>query len=267
MSISSINSRGLYQNHNMYKTQQNLHKNYQQLSSGKKVNKAADNAAGLAIIQKMLTQSKGYDMGTRNAATSQDMIKVAEGGMSGITDSMQRIRELSVQASNTAIYGDDDIDAIQQEVEQLKQGIGDMSRVQFNGKNLLNGSMNGAHVASAPDGSGMNINMPNATLQSLGIADFDVTKDFDISSIDNAINNVSSSRSALGATSNRLDSTMNYNSYASYNVTASRSRIEDLDFAQAISDMKKNSLMKEYQTMMQKKQQESYGRVTQLMKF
>ena len=88
------------QNVNLY---QNLQKNYQQLSTGKKINTAADNAAGLAIAQKLLTQSNGYDMGTRNAATSQDMINVAEGSLSTISDSLQRIRELSIQASNTAV--------------------------------------------------------------------------------------------------------------------------------------------------------------------
>lgn len=170
------------QNVNLY---QNLQKNYQQLSTGKKINTAADNAAGLAIAQKLLTQSNGYDMGTRNAATSQDMINVAEGSLSTISDSLQRIRELSIQASNTAVYGDDDRAAIQQEIDQLKQSISDAGKnTQFNNKNLLDGSMKSSHVASGPDGSGMDINMPDAVLESLGIADFDVTKDFDISQID-----------------------------------------------------------------------------------
>lgn len=122
------------QNVNLY---QNLQKNYQQLSTGKKINTAADNAAGLAIAQKLLTQSNGYDMGTRNAATSQDMINVAEGSLSTISDSLQRIRELSIQASNTAVYGDDDRAAIQQEIDQLKQSISDAGKnTQFNNKNL-----------------------------------------------------------------------------------------------------------------------------------
>ena len=86
MSISSIgSSRNLYQNRSLYaKQNQNLHKNFQQLSSGKRINKAADDAAGLAIAAKMLTQSNGYDVGRRNAATSQDMVNVAEGGLSKI---------------------------------------------------------------------------------------------------------------------------------------------------------------------------------------
>ena len=127
--------------------------------------------------------------------------------------------------------------------------------------------MKNSHVASGPDGSGMNINMPNAVLDSLGLSDYDVTGEFDISAIDSALEKVSSERSGLGATYNRLDHTINYNSYASYNVTASRSRIEDLDYAGAVSDMKKNSLLQEYRIMMQKKQMEQYGSVNRLMNF
>ena len=91
MSISSISSQG-------------LHQNYRQLASGKRINSAADDAAGLAIAQKLLTQSNGYDVGRRNAATSQDMVNVADGGLSTITDSLQRIRELGVQSGNCCLW-------------------------------------------------------------------------------------------------------------------------------------------------------------------
>ena len=255
MSISSISSQGLYQN-------------YRQLASGKRINSAADDAAGLAIAQKLLTQSNGYDVGRRNAATSQDMVNVAEGGLSTITDSLQRIRELGVQASNTAIYGDSERKMMQQEINQLKDSISDAAKnTRFNTMSLLDGKMGSSHVASGPDGSGMEINMPDATLQALGIADFDVTGGFDLSVIADAIDKVSSYRGAMGATSNRLDYTMNFNSYASLNTTAARSRIEDLDFPKAISDMKKNSLLEEYRLMMQKKREEQDNMVVNLLRF
>lgn len=255
MSISSISSQGLYQN-------------YRQLASGKRINSAADDAAGLAIAEKMLTQSNGYDVGWRNAATSQDMVNVADGGLSTITDSLQRIRELGVQASNTAIYGDSERKMMQQEIDQLKDTISDAANnTRFNTMSLLDGKMGSSHVASGPDGSGMDINMPNATLEALGIADFDVTGDFDLSVIDDAIDKVSSARGEMGATYNRLGYTMNYNSYASLNTTAARSRIEDLDFPKAISDMKKNSLLEEYRLMMQKKREEQDSMVVNLLRF
>ncbi len=255
MSISSISSQGLQQN-------------YRQLASGKRINSAADDAAGLAIAEKMLTQSNGYDVGWRNAATSQDMVNVADGGLSTITDSLQRIRELGVQASNTAIYGDSERKMMQQEIDQLKESITDAAKnTRFNTMSLLDGKMGSSHVASGPDGSGMEINMPNATLEALGIADFDVTGDFDLSVIDDAIDKVSSARGEMGATYNRLGYTMNYNSYASLNTTAARSRIEDLDFPKAISDMKKNSLLEEYRLMMQKKREEQDNMVVNLLRF
>ena len=256
MSISNVNS-----------VSSNLYQNYQQLSSGKRINSAADDAAGLAIAEKLQSQSNGYDVGKKNAATSQDMVNVAEGGLASITDSLQRIRELGVQASNSAIYGDSERKMMQQEIDQLKGAISDAAKnTRFNTMSLLDGSMGSSHVASGPDGSGMDINMPNATLAALGIEDFDVTGDFDLSVIDDAIDMVSSARGEMGAAHNRLGYTMNYNSYASLNTTASRSRIEDLDIGQAVSDMKKNDLLQEYRLMMQKKQQEEDGKVLQLFR-
>ena len=149
---------------------------YRQLSTGKKINSAADNAAGLAIAEKLLRQKNGYDVGTRNAGTASDMLKVSDGALSSITDSLQRIHELGLQASNTAIYGDDELSSIQQEIDQLKDQISSVaSNTQFNGKNLLDGSAGGLHVASGPDGSGSTLNMRNAALEALGIADFVVT--------------------------------------------------------------------------------------------
>lgn len=255
MYISSINSQNTYQS-------------YQQLASGKRINSAADDAAGLAIAEKLETQSNGYDVGKNNAATSQNMINVAEGALGSITDSLQRIRELSVQASNSAIYGDSELNAIQGEIEQLKQGISDVAKnTTFNTMNLLDGSMTGSNIATNPDGSGMKVDMPNATLEALGIKDFDVTGDFDISVIDKALEKVTSQRSELGATTNRLDSAMNFNSYASYNLTASKSNIEDLDMAKAVSEKEKNRILEQYKLMLMKKQISSADGYVKMLRF
>jgi flagellin len=253
MSISSITSG------------QSLYSNYQALSSGKQISSAADDAAGLAVANQMESQSNSYDVGSRNAGTSQDMVKIADGALSSITDNLQRIRELSIQASN-GLYTDSDRAAIQAEVDQLKQSISDTaSQTQFNTMNLLDGTMGTSHVATSPDGSGMEISMPDSTLKALGIEDYDVTGDFDISVIDKALDTINSARSSLGATSNVLDSVMAYNSNASYNLTASRSRIEDLDYPQAVSDLKKKQLLNTFSLMMQKRNQENaHRRVTQM---
>ena len=216
----------------------------------------------------MLLKKNGYDVGTRNAGTASDMLKVSDGALSSITDSLQRIHELGLQASNTAIYGDDELSSIQQEIDQLKDQISSVaSNTQFNGKNLLDGSAGGLHVASGPDGSGSTLNMPNAALEALGIADFDVTKDFDLSVIEDAISKVSDSRSSLGAQSNALDHVMNFNQYASQQAAASNSRIEDLDYGSAVSDLKKQQILDAYRLNMQRRVNEDFGRVIQLFRF
>ena len=244
---------------------QNLYRNYQSLASGKRVNKAADDAAALAIVQKLLSQKNGHDVAYRNAGTSQDMLKVADGAMGSVTDSLQRIRELSVQASNF-MYTASDRGAIQAEIDQLKQSISDTaSQTQFNKMNVLDGSMSNSHVAANPDGSGMRIGMANSTLEALGIADFDVTKgNFSLDDIDNAMEMVSSQRGNLGASTNRLEHTYNNNTSATLNQLSSRSRIEDLDMPKAISDKKKEELLGEYRNLMLKKRMQQDSMVLKL---
>lgn len=256
MSISYVSS---------FSSSQNMYRTYQQLSSGKKINSAADNAAGLAIAQKLLSQSNSLNKATENAAAFQDMTKVADGALSTIADSLQRMRELSIQASND-IYSSSDKDSIQMEINQLKQHISDTAgQTLFNNKHVLNGSGNPWHAAINPDGSGMEVNMPNAALEYLGIADYDVTGDFDIDVIDNAINTVNSYRSSLGATSNRLDYAMANNSYTALNTTASQSRIEDLDYGKAVTEQKKQQVLFQYSIMMQRKQMEDENGRMQLL--
>ncbi len=249
MSISAISNQSIY-------------RSYQSLSSGKRINSAADDAAGLAIAEKLKSQTNSYDVGTRNAGMSQDMINVADGALSSITDNLQRIRELSVQASND-LYTAADKGAIQAEIDQLKQSISDTaSQTSFNTMNLLDGSRDSFHVAAGPNIDGLTVNMPNSTLDALGIADYDVTGNFDLSAIDKALETVTSARAGLGATSNRLDSVMAYNANASYNLTASQSRIEDLDYPGAVSEQKKNELLRTFNLMMQRKKLENEnGRV------
>lgn len=227
---------------------------FQNLSSGVKINSAADNAAGLAVSEKLLTQSNGYDMGTRNAEDGQSMANVAEGGLAGISDSLSRMRELALQSMN-GTYGDDDRAIIQVEIEQIKSGIVDQARgTQFNKMKLLDNSMADVKLATDPQGNGMTMQMANATLEALGIADFDVTGSFDLGTLDDAIDNVSSSRASLGATSNRLDYTINSNTNASMNITAANSRILDTDYAEESSKLKTQQVLEQYKYFMQNQQ-------------
>lgn len=242
---------------------------YGMIASGKRINSAADDAAGLSIAEKLETQVNGYDVGSDNAKAGQDMLRVAEGGLGSVMDSLQRMRELSVQASNTAIYGQDELNAIQKEIEQLKGTISDATKyTQFNGMNLLDGSKGQWNIATNPDGSGTEVTTPKTTLEVLGIADYDVSGGrFDIGVIDDAISKVSDALSSIGASTNGLQHQINYNDYASYNLTASKSRIEDLDIPGAVSEKEKARLLDEYKLFFMKKQMEDASNVARLFKF
>lgn len=243
MGISAIGSSGI---------------GYDNLASMSSITTAADNPSGLAIAEKLETAKNGYDVGTDNAATAKDAINVADGALSSITDSLQRMRELGVQASNSAIYNEDDLSAIQDEIEQLKKSIQDAAKgTEFNKQKLLDGSMADMNIATNPNGSGLKIQFANATLESLGIAGFDVTGDFNLDDIDKALETISSSRSDLGAQSNSLDSIMNYNAEASYNMTASKSSLEDLDVGKALTEKEKEKVLEQYRYFAQKAQIEN----------
>lgn len=230
---------------------------YSQIASGVKLQSAADGASELAIAEKENAQINGLNMGQRNAEDGKSLLNVADGAMGGIADNLQRIRELAVQASNTAILSDEDRQMIQDEVEQLKQGISDIANnTEFNKKKLLDGSYGDGYIASGPNGSGMTLDIGDSTLKALGIEDFDVTGDFSIQTIDDALSKVSSNRSVIGAQSNVLDYTISYNSQASINLTSAVSKLEDADIAKVASELNKQKLLQSYQLMMQKKQQE-----------
>lgn len=231
---------------------------YGKLASGKKLMSAADGAAELAIANKINSQIAGYDAGTRNIGSGKDMLQIADGALGGVTDYLQRIRELALQASNSALMGPDDLNSIQQEIDQMKQGIADLAgNTQYNTKNVLDGSSSSLQIATNGNGSSVNISGANATLQALGIADFNVTGDFDLQTIDNALEKVGSQRSSIGAKTNALDYLMNYNSTTSYNLTGASSRLEDLDYPKAVSDQKKKEVLQLYSIMMQKREQEN----------
>lgn len=229
---------------------------YSQIASGTKLQSAADGAAEMAIATKENAQINGLNMGERNAQDGKSLLNVADGAMDNIADQLQRMRELAVQASNTAVLTKEDRQMIQDEIDQLKQGISDIANnTEFNRKKLLDGSYNG-YIASGPNGTGMTLDIGDATLQALGIDDFDVTGDFSVSTIDDALSKVSSNRSQIGAQSNSMDYMISYNSNASINLTSATSRLEDADIAKLASELDKEKLLQSYRIIMQKKQQE-----------
>lgn len=230
---------------------------YSQIASGKRLLSAADGASELAITQKENAQVRGYGAGTRNAEDGLSALKVADGAVGSITDSLQRMRELALHASNTAVVSDDERQMMQQEVDQLKQGIAEIAgNTEFNTKKLLDGTNRDMYIASGANGEGHIIDTGDATLQALGIADFDLTGNFDVQTIDDALAQVSSTRSSIGAQSNALDATMAYNRTASYNLTNAMSRMEDTDIAKAATELQKKRTLETARFMMQNKQKE-----------
>lgn len=229
---------------------------YTQIATGNRINSAADDAAGSAIAEKMQSEITELQVSTDNASAGQGLINVADGALGNISDALQRIRELSVQAGNASIYGAEGLSMIQDEIDQLKESIqGIAKNTEYNTMKLLDGSQSGWQIASG--GSGTYVSGVNATLEALGIADYDVTGEFDIRKIDDAISMVSKARSSLGAKSNGLDHQIAYNEYAALNLTAAQSNIKDTDIAEAIMGLKKEQNLQQYQMIMLKKKMEN----------
>ena len=249
MSVSAIQSQRLFTS----------------LVGGKRINSAADDAAGLAISEKLLAQTNGYAVGTNNAADGMNLMNVADGALSTIQDSLQRIRELAVQAGN-GIYSSSDKELLQMEIDGLKQSIQDAAKgTEFNTMKLLDGSMADISLATNPSGGGLTIQMENSTLASLGIADFNVTGKFSLDSIDNAIKAVSKARSRLGAKTNALGHTINYNENAGLNLMAANSRIRDTDYGLAVTNKKRDDILSQYRLFAMKAQMNNRAGVLKLL--
>lgn len=238
---------------------------YSKISSGKKINSAADDAANLAIANKLEKQSNGLNVGASNAQDGKNVLNIADGALSGVNDYLQRIRELSVKASS-GLNSADSLQSIQAEINQNLAGIQDLAKgTEYNSMKLLDGSMADMDIATNPDGSGMKIQMANSTLEALGIDGYDVTKGFDINRIDKALEMVSSSMGSVGASTNGLEYAFKYNQGASLEQTGAQSKLEDLDIAQAVSDQKKEEVLDQYKNNMLKKQMEETSLVSKLL--
>ena len=236
---------------------------YESLSSGSRVNRAADGAAEMAISQEFDRQTNGYDVGARNMTDAVKATNIADGALSTITDSLQRIRELGVKASN-GLMSDDDKKYIQAEIDQLKKGIADTAdRANYNGIPLLdNEDGKVLLISSDANGNMRPMSTVNGTLDALGIEDFDVTGDFDLNAIDNALKSLNAGRSTLGAQTNGFEHAINSNKVASYNLTASKSAMMDTDYAEYVGKLKQQNLLEEVQARLQKKRQEDDAKKT-----
>lgn len=237
---------------------------YGHIASGNRLKSAADGAAELAVTKKEQAQITGIDTGTKNLSDGSSLIRTSDSALGSITNSLQRMRELAVRASN-GLYNDANRAAIQKEVDQLKDQINQVAtQTNFNGISLLNGSQgNGIQLVSDAGGGAINVNNSiNSTLDALGLKDFDVTKNFDVKAIDNALDIVNSQRGSLGAQSNKLDYAIDNNGYASENLTASMSRTGDTDVAKALMQLQHQQTLQSISMMLQKQNMQQKGQQT-----
>ncbi len=260
-----------------------LEKALEKLSSGKRINKAADDAAGLAISQKMEAQIRGLRQASRNALDGISLIQTAEGALNEVHAMLQRMRELAVQGAN-GVYSEDDLEAIANELKELTEQIDKIANdTEFNGIPLLKGNLNiedttidklrlqiGANEGQyiEIDMSEINITVGDDESEGLKLIDGIIIKDNDngfkvteeklepemfedtIIIYDDAIAKVSFHRSKLGAYQNRLEYTIKNLDNTTENLTSAKSRIEDADMALEMSEFVKLSILQQAGTAM-----------------
>ena len=252
--ITAINSHRQYGINN-----NNIGKNVEKLSSGYRVNRAADDAAGLAISEKMRSQIRGLNMASKNSQDAVSLVQIAEGGMQTVQDILQRMRELSVQSASDTNVGKDR-EALQLEVAQLVQEIDQIAETtEFNEMKLLDGKgeFNGTIQAGANKGQTMGITIASMTADKLkvgGSTPVNISTQAGATSalaaITGALAEVSTARANLGAYQNRLEYKIKNLDNAAENISAAESRIRDADMAKMMTEFTKNNILFQASTAM-----------------
>jgi flagellin len=224
-----------------------------QLASGSRINKAADDAAGLAISEKLKATIRSNAQANRNANDGISMIQTAEGGLDEVSSMLTRLRELSIQAASDTV-GDTERSFSNMEYQNLKQEIERIAQTtEFNGINLLNGQGEtldfqiGTKNDDFKDRISYDVQLSDSTLGSLGVDGITVESQDaaqnSLETIDAAIERVSGQRAALGAIQNRLQVTSRNLETTNENLSAANSRIRDVDYAAATADNAKNNVL------------------------
>ena len=242
-----------------------LQKSTEKLSSGYKINRAADDAAGLSISEKMRAQIRGLDKASDNAQDGISLIQVAEGALNETHSILQRMNELATQAANDTNTSTDRT-AIKAEIDQLTSEINRIqSTTQFNTQNLLDGKFTGKNLQiGSLKGQTIKISISNMNAATLGVSGLTVDKNstagVSMSKIQAAIDKVSTQRSNLGALQNRLEHTINNLDTTSENTSAAESRIRDTDMADEMVQYSKNNILSQAgQSMLAQANQQTQG--------
>ena len=269
--VINHNMSAMFSNRQLGVTQLANTKDMEKLSSGEKINRAGDDASGLAVSEKMRSQIRGLNQASRNASNGISFIQTTEGYLQETTDIVQRIRELAVQSSN-GIYSDEDRMQIQVEVSSL---IAEVDRIascaQFNGMNMLTGRFalpTGENTVTASMWLHIGANMDQRTQVYIGtmtaaalglrevgtetimsIAEPDLANQ-SIGTLDEALKAINKQRADLGAYQNRLEFTVKGLDIAAENLQASESRIRDTDMASQMVEFTKNQVLAQAGTAM-----------------
>lgn len=245
--VSALNAqRQLFNSGNALST------SFERLSSGFRINRAADDAAGLQITDRMTSQIMGLNQAVRNANDAISLTQTAEGSMGEITNALQRIRQLAVQSQNGINTSADRV-ALQKEVSALKTEISRISTdSQFGGLDILKGGFSAAFLVGANSGQSISVNLSRSGgygASGLSISKLTVATTAGASaaltSIDNALSTIGAARADLGALQNRFQSTIRNLSNISENMSGARSRIRDTDFATETAELTRNQIIQQ----------------------
>ena len=254
--IINHNMNAMNAHRNMGVNNNNAAKAMEKLSSGLRINRAGDDAAGLAISEKMRGQIRGLDQASRNAQDGISLIQTAEGALNETTNILQRMRELSVQAANDTNATTDRV-AIKTELIALQDEITRIAdTTKFNGKNLINSAASSASALNiqvgANSGEGIKITLANMAASVIGVttelvATISAGSAGDANNlttaIDNALVKVSTQRAKFGAIQNRLEHTIKNVDNTSENLQAAESRVRDVDMAKEMMNYSKNNIL------------------------
>ena len=244
--VSSLNAQ-----RNLMNSQASMQTSLQRLSSGLRINSAKDDAAGLAISERMTAQIRGLNQAMRNANDGISLAQTAEGAMDEITNALQRMRELAVQAASDTV-GTTDKASLNKEFVQLKASIDRIAgRTEFNGTKLLDGSTASLNIQTGADtAQSTAIALVNVGGVGTGAITDATTAAAALVSLDTDIDTVTAARADLGAIQSSLESTVRNLANVSENLNAARSRIRDADFAQETANLTRTQILQQAGTAM-----------------
>ncbi len=238
------NESALFIQRQTQQTSNALLKGFERLATGQRINQGADDAAGLAIVERFRAQVNQLNQEVSNLQSGVNVVQTADAAIGTQQDATQRIRELALQASNGTLT-DDQRAAINQEAQQLVQQINETgNNTEFNGRNLLDGTA--ANVQLGVEGN-VEVNIQESTGDSLGINGLDLSTQAGaqngIDTVDNALTQIQNSRAELGAQANRFTRAIDVRQTESQNAAESESRIRDADIARQTIEQTRNSVL------------------------